>query len=270
MNTKKKEILHVEGLSISFRQYTHGWQQRTITPIKALNINVRAGEVHAVIGASGSGKSLLAHAILGILPANSQCNGYIFYKGQLLTEQRKETLRGRKIAFVPQSVNYLDPLMKVGRQISLGLNGNKNLQANNLLKAYGLTKIDGQKYPYELSGGMLRRVLFATSVREGIEFIIADEPTPGIHQEALQAVLKELRLLADNGAAVMMITHDIKSALTIGDRVTVMREGTAIETSSVSAFSGEGNKLQHPYTKMLWLSIPENQFINCQEDQPWL
>ena len=123
---------------------------------------------------------------------------------------------------------------------------------------------------YELSGGMLRRVLFATSVREGIELIIADEPTPGIHQEALQAVLKELRLLADNGAAVMMITHDIKSALTIGDRVTVMREGTAIETSPVSAFPGEGNKLQHPYTKMLWLSIPENQFINCQEDQPWL
>lgn len=203
MKNEKKIVLDVQSLSISFQQYTHGWKQRKIMPIKALNINVRAGEVHAIIGASGSGKSLLAHAVLGILPANSQCGGSIYYHDRLLTEKDKESLRGKKIAFVPQSVNYLDPLMKVGKQIGLGLSSGNNSQATTLLNNYGLSEKDGQKYPYELSGGMLRRVLFATSVRDGIELIIADEPTPGIHQKALEAVLKQLRRFADMGVAVI-------------------------------------------------------------------
>ena len=108
---QNKCVLSVKNLSISFSQYVKGLKQKTITPVRALDFQVNQGEVHAIIGASGSGKSLLAHAILGILPYNAICYGKMSYMGEPLTEKRKEMLRGKEIAFIPQSVNYLDPLM---------------------------------------------------------------------------------------------------------------------------------------------------------------
>ena len=92
---------------------------------------------------------------------------------------------------------------------------------------YGLKQEDRDRYPFELSGGMLRRILFATSVKKNVKLVIADEPTPGIHPQALSAILNQLRSFADEGAAVMLITHDIVSALAISDRVTVLRDGEA-------------------------------------------
>lgn len=262
-------VLSVEHLSVSFSQYVKGLKQKTITPVHSLSIDIKAGEVHAVIGASGSGKSLLAHAILGILPGNAACRGHISYMGQPLTQDRKEALRGREIAFIPQSVNYLDPLMKVGRQIKIGLPRETADQTEQLLlEKYGLEQKDKNRYPYELSGGMLRRILFATSVRQGIKLVIADEPTPGIHPQALSAILNQLRNFAHEGAAVMLITHDILSALTVSDRVTVLRDGQAVETVPSDRFKGQGEALSHPYTKALWNCLPANGFIRCREVDP--
>lgn len=259
-------VLSVRNLSVSFSSYVKGLTQKIITPVSSLDFDVNAGEVHTIIGASGSGKSLLGHAILGILPGNSLCEGVMTYQGQPLTEERKRQLRGREIAFIPQSVNYLDPLMKVGHQIRIGLPKDRaaSLEAT-LLKRYGLKEEDKERYPFELSGGMLRRILFATSVREGIKLVIADEPTPGIHPEALSAILNQLRTFADEGTAVMLITHDIVSALTISDRVTVLRDGQAIETVAATAFEGKGEALFHPYSRALWHSLPVNEFIFCPE-----
>ncbi|WMI79906.1 ATP-binding cassette domain-containing protein [Anaerotignum sp. MB30-C6] len=261
-----KSVLSVKNLSVSFSQYVKGLKQKIITPIGCLNIDLKAGEVHAVIGASGSGKSLLAHAVLGILPSNAICSGTMDYMGEPLTEKRIKQLRGKEIAFIPQSVNYLDPLMKVGKQIKIGLPKESASKTEaQLLQQYGLKQGDKERYPFELSGGMLRRILFATSVREGVKLVIADEPTPGIHPEALSAILNQLRAFADEGASVMLITHDIVSALSISDRVTVLREGEAIETVDVDCFHGKGEKLSHPYTKALWRSLPTNEFTLYQE-----
>ena len=85
--------------------------------ISSLNVTLEAGEILAVVGASGSGKSLLAHAILGILPSNATISGTIKYDGEALSIERQTALRGKEIALVPQSVNYLDPLMRVGKQV---------------------------------------------------------------------------------------------------------------------------------------------------------
>lgn len=263
---KKKEILKVENLSISFSQYTKGLKTKTITPIKSLSLSMYAGEILAIVGASGSGKSLLAHAILGILPNNATCSGSILYCGEPLTEQRKQNIRGRELAFIPQSVNYLDPLMRVGNQVKIGLPREQGDQIQKeLFLRYGLNEAVGRLFPFELSGGMLRRVLFATSVRQGVKLIIADEPTPGIHPEALSAILNQLRQFADEGVSVMLITHDIISALSICDRVSVLKEGQTIETTDADCFSGEGELLSHPYTKALWNSLPQNQFTMCEE-----
>ena len=267
---KKTRILEVQHVSVSFFQYMSGLRQKWITPIKDLNITLFSGEVHALIGASGSGKSLLAHAILGILPYNARCTGTIQYNGELLTEKKKKLLRGKEIAFIPQSVNFLDPLMKAGKQVRIGLPKQEAAAIEDaLFKKYDLLPEVKNKYPHELSGGMLRRILFATSVRAGIRLIVADEPTPGIHPEALSAVLNQLRSFADEDAAVLLITHDIISALSIADRVTVLKDGESVDSVTAEAFSGAGEKLIHPYTKALWNSLPSNQFIHYAETEQW-
>ena len=259
MNTAP--LLQVEHLAIGFSQYLKGTKKRIIHPIADLNIELHEGEILAIVGASGSGKSLLAHAILGILPGNAICGVRILYRGKLLTEQLKCQLRGREISFIPQSVNYLDPLMPVGRQVQIGLpKHDARKMQRQLFEQYSLRENDGRLFPYELSGGMLRRVLFATSVRDGIRLVIADEPTPGIHPQALSEILKQLKKFAANGAGVMMITHDIMAALEIADQVCVIRDGKTVETAPVSYFSGAGEKLQNEYTRRLWRALPQNDF----------
>ena len=259
--SEKAPLLQVEKLTISFSQYFKGTQKRIIQPITDLHVNIHEGEIVAVVGASGSGKSLLAHAVLGILPGNAICEGRIMYRGEELTEKRKSALRGSEISFIPQSVNYLDPLMPVGKQVQIGL---EKSQAKNkqqaLFRQYGLQERDSKLFPYELSGGMLRRVLFATSVREGVRLVIADEPTPGIHPQALAEILKQLKEFAASGAGVMMITHDIMSAIEIADRVAVIKDGRTIEISDAKAFQGNGECLQNEYTRRLWRALPQNDF----------
>ena len=111
-----EKLLDVENVSISFIQYTKGLNQRDLKVITDLTLDISEGEILAVLGSSGSGKSLLAHAIFGILPENANLNGKIKYKGKELSQKDKEELRGDEIALIPQSVNFLDPLMKISDQ----------------------------------------------------------------------------------------------------------------------------------------------------------
>ena len=106
---KKEPILKVKDLGVSFSQYTKGLRRRELKVITNLDVELYEGEILAVVGSSGSGKSLLAHAILGILPDNSATEGSITYKNKELTQKDKEKLRGDEIVLIPQSVNYLDP-----------------------------------------------------------------------------------------------------------------------------------------------------------------
>jgi peptide/nickel transport system ATP-binding protein len=258
---QSETLLSVDNLSIGFSQYIGGLKRRTIQVIVDLNASIGHGEVVAVVGASGSGKSLLAHSILGILPGNAIMSGRMAYGGEELTAKRQAALRGKEIAFIPQSVNFLDPLLRVGKQARIGFD-RKTAAARQreLFLRFGLKEKDGDLFPFELSGGMLRRTLFATCVREGVKLIIADEPTPGIHPEALNEVLTQLRQLADSGAGVMLITHDIMSALKIADRVVVIKDGRTVEVAEASAFEGQGEKLAAEYTRNLWRALPENDF----------
>ena len=107
-------ILSVEHLMISFSQYERGWRKTQLPVIRDLSVNIKEHEIVAVVGSSGSGKSLLAHAVLGILPYNASWSGTMNYRGEMLTEKRMKALRGKEIVLVPQSVSYLDPLMRVG------------------------------------------------------------------------------------------------------------------------------------------------------------
>ena len=127
----KETILKIEHMNISFSQYGKGLRQVELPVIRDLDVEVKAGEMVAVVGSSGSGKSLLAHGVMGILPYNAQMGGTMWYRGESLTKERIRKLRGKEILMVPQSLSYLDPLMKTGEQIR---NGKKDEKSKKKLK----------------------------------------------------------------------------------------------------------------------------------------
>ncbi|MDS9472730.1 ABC transporter ATP-binding protein [Sporosarcina pasteurii] len=264
-------ILEVQNLSISFQQYGSGLKRQTLDVMSNLSIELEEGEILAVVGASGSGKSLLAHAILGILPENAGTTGTIQYDGEELTDDKLVTLRGKEIALIPQSVNFLDPLMQVGKQVrhSVG-EGDAFAAQRAVFERYHLNPQVEKMYPFQLSGGMARRTLLSTAAVSGAKVIIADEPTPGLDEVVIQEALSNFREFANAGCAVMLITHDIESALKIADKIAVFYAGTVVEIASVHDFTGKGEKLRHPYSKALWNALPQNDFIPIPGAQPQL
>lgn len=266
-NERDGRILEVRDLGISFLQYGRGLRQRELNVISDLSLTADAGEIVAVVGASGSGKSLLAHAVLGILPGNAEVTGFIGYRGEALTARRQEELRGREIAFVPQSVDCLDPLMRVGPQVR-GVHGSAERQ-RSLFRRYQLDESVEKRYPFELSGGMARRVLVSTAVMEDADLIIADEPTPGMtHAMAVEA-MKTFRGIADSGKAVVMITHDLDLAADVADRVVVFYAGSTLEVAAAADFRSGSARLRHPYSKALWSALPQNGFRAVGGTQPY-
>lgn len=261
----KEPILKVKDLGISFSQYTNGLVRGDLNVIRNLDIELYEGEILAVVGSSGSGKSLLAHAILGILPDNACTQGDIIYKGEILDEKRKEKLRGDEIVLIPQSVNYLDPLKKVGKQIKISIKDkDKKTQdeiVDNLFKKYNLDKKVKNYYPFQLSGGMARKVLLSTALASDSKVIIADEPTTGLDEESLNEVLKDFRDIADSGRAILMITHDIMAALKIADKVAIFYAGSTLEIANTSDFKQKEVELRHPYTKALYKALPNHDFV---------
>ena len=261
-------ILQVDRLSISFTQYGRGLRRRTLPVIRDLSLSLLPGQVTAVVGASGSGKSLLAHAILGLLPYNSRTEGTILYRGEPLTRRRAEALRGREIVLIPQGVTYLDPLRKVGPQVRRGRrDAAARAESRDILARYGLGAETEDLYPFELSGGMARRVLIASAVAGHPRLIVADEPTPGLDARAAGRILGHFRELAEEGAGVLFITHDLELALTIAHRVLVLYAGETVEEAEAADFAA--GALRHPYTRALWAALPQNGFAPIPGTQPY-
>ena len=279
-------LLQVEDLSVGFRMYDpdagsfFAAQKKTVPVISGLSISVHAGEIVAVVGASGSGKTLLADAIMGLYEPNAQVSGRIWFDGTLQDAESLARLRGCGLSLVPQSVNYLDPLMKVGKQVRGAGRGSRaartvraarsvraaraarsarTARQRALFERYGLAPEVENLYPHELSGGMARRVLLCCALMDGPRVIIADEPTPGLDLELAVRALDDFRSFADAGGGVMLITHDIELALRVSDRVAVFHEGTVVEETSVANFAAP-DTLRHPFSRALWHALPEHGF----------
>lgn len=191
-----------------------------------------------------------------------------------MTQPRKEALRGRQIALIPQSVAALDPLMPVGAQVRLAAErgGAKAPEAAAVAATtfarYGLGPETARRYPFQVSGGMARRVLVSTAVVGQARLLIADEPTPGLHPEVVAETLGHLRELADQGKAVLVITHDLEAALRIANTVAVFYAGTTVEQAPASDFAADGGTLRHPYSRALWRALPQHDFVPLTGAQP--
>lgn len=269
--TNKKHILEIEDLSVSFLQYENNRSSRQIRlpVISRLSVSVHEGEIVAIVGSSGSGKSLLAHAVLDILPYNAEISGSIYFQGELLTPKKIAALRGKEIALVPQSTTYLDPLMPVARQVRGNKTPENRKRQKTLFRRYNLGEDVDKKYPFECSGGMTRRILLTSALMGNPKLIIADEPTPGLDLPLAKKSMEDFRAFADEGNGVLLITHDIELSLAVADRIAVFYAGTTVEEAPVSDFSSE-ETLRHPYTKALWRALPQNGFHPLPGVQPYV
>lgn len=263
-------LLTVEDLTVTFDRYgaadgalrslRSGGRVATEV-LHALTLSVHEGEIVAVVGASGSGKTVLADALLGLYEPNATVSGRIWFDGASLDASSLTALRGRGIGLVPQSVSHLDPLMRVGAQVQGAFKGRTRVEQSadrarrearqrELFEAYGLAPEVARLYPHELSGGMARRVLLMCALMEEPRVLIADEPTPGLDAELAVRAVDDLRAFADAGSGVILITHDLELAVRVADRIAVFKDGSVVEETAASNFA-EPELLEHPFSRAL-------------------
>lgn len=260
-NSDNIPLMEIKNFSVSFNSDDKKSKNSIINVVDNLSLEINKGEILAIIGSSGSGKSILAHGILNILPANANIKGTIFYKGKKMDSKTQNKLRGNNIAFIPQSVDSLDPLMRIKNQV-LGTNNDIKIndRLNKIFQTLDLDLTIGKLFPFQLSGGMARRILFSTAIINDAELIIADEPTPGMSVEQAISSLSILKNLTREGKTVVLITHDIDLAVQFSDRVAIFNSGTIVEEANSSDFISTPSKLRHPYTLALWNALPQNNF----------
>ena len=251
-------ILEVKNLNIGFNMYDKLLNQKLHQMVFDLNVTIKKGEILAIAGSSGSGKSLMAHAILGILPKNTVVSAEIKFKNEIVDEDRLSQLRGKEITFVPQSIAYLDPLMTIEDQLMRkGINQQDFFKVMDTL---GFTKADLGKYPFQLSGGMARRVLIANTILSKADLIIADEPTPGLSLDLAIEVLNHFRNMANDGKGILLITHDIDLVCNVADKMAIFYGGHILETLNTKDFLKGEKYIRHPLTKAFWRALPQNDF----------
>ena len=215
--------------------------------VEALSFTLAKGETLAIAGESGSGKSLTALAIMGLLPANVRVSaGRIDLGGTdlvTLPEARMRALRGDRISMIFQDpMSSLNPVMTIGAQLAEAIRAHDpisrrdaNARALEALRAVRLSQPDRRlrQYPHELSGGMRQRVMIAMALALRPEILIADEPTTALDVTVQREVLDLLRdLQRDLGTAIILITHDMGVVAEMADRVIVMRSGRKVEEAA--------------------------------------
>ena len=259
-------VLSVRNLTVSFPKedeagtspgFVNG--EASGETLKGVDADLRRGKITAVIGASGSGKSLLGEAMTGWISGTAQVSGKICLDGEETTAARLRALSGKRISVIPQRLSGLDPLRKIGKQITRSDGSHKALErAKAALAKVNLDEKLMERYPFELSGGMARRLLIAMAIFDGAEIIIADEPSPGIGKEETDRILTYFRALADDGAAMLLITHELSAAEKYADEILVMRSGKI--TDRISRDDFRAGRFDNQYTRALYDAAPENGF----------
>jgi peptide/nickel transport system ATP-binding protein len=201
-------------------------------------LNLERGRPVTIVGASGSGKSLLAHALMGTLAANLDGSGTLMLDGiayDVADQRARRPLWGRQLSLLPQEpVLALDPTMRVREQVAEGAAGFRGDRAGarrgaqSLLAALGLGG-ESRAYPHTLSGGMAQRVAFAAATIGGASVLIADEPSKGLDRRARADLAALLRRHVEGGGVLLTITHDLDLARELGGEVLVMRDASVVE-----------------------------------------
>lgn len=259
-----ENLLKVEDLKTHFKL-----DDKTVHAVNGVSFEINKGEIVALIGESGSGKSVTALSIMGILPmppAKIKSGKVIFDGEDLLSKKRKElkNIRGNKISMIYQEpMTSLNPMLKIGYQIKEALTIHKKMKgkeakekAIELLRKVDIPEPEKRynSYPYELSGGMRQRVMIAMALICNPKLLIADEPTTALDvtiQAEILELIKDLKTEYD--MSVLFITHDLGVVTNIADRILVMYSGEIREIADTKELY---NNPLHPYTVGLMKCIP--------------
>ncbi|MDT9685134.1 ABC transporter ATP-binding protein [Streptomyces sp. TRM76323] len=260
-------VLSVREMSVRFRMRG----DRHIAAVSGVSFDLAAGECLALVGESGCGKSVLASALLGLLPGNAQTAGTAVIDGvDLLTADERtltRTVRGRRVGLVPQSpAAHLTPVRTVRAQLEETLRElvgtpRAELRAAAVAAAERASFPAGllDHHPHELSGGQAQRAATALALVGDAPLLLADEPTTGLDRDLVERTVDELRRHADEGRALLLITHDLAAAARIADRVAVMYAGRIVEVAAADRFFGAAGP-RHPYARGLLAALPERDF----------
>lgn len=255
----REKLVEVDGLAVAYRQGTM-WK----TVVHDVSLEIGRGEVHALIGESGSGKTQTAWSVLGLLAEGGEVvAGSIRFDGRDLiglSEKERAHLRGRRIGYVPQEpMSNLDPSRTVGAQLTepmrLGLGLSRSVARERALELLARVGIGDpsrtfKQYPHQISGGMAQRVLIAGAVSLEPELIVADEPTTALDVTVQAEILELLReLRAERGISMLLVTHNFGVVADLADAVSVMRDGVIVETGAVTDVFADP---RHPYTRDLF------------------
>ena len=235
-----------------------------------VSLKLKPGQMHAVVGESGCGKTITAMSVLKLLPKNAVVkSGEIIFENKdilKLSEREMRQIRGSKIALIPQDpMTSLNPLYTIGDQISETIlchnKVSKSDAKKEALRVLDLVKIPSvekryNSYPHELSGGMKQRVIIATALALNAGVIIADEPTTALDvtiQAQIMTLLDEIK--KDFGTSILIITHDLNLVGQYADEISVMYAGNIVENAQKREFF---NNTGHPYSIALLNSLPNN------------
>lgn len=258
------ELLEIKNLSVSFRT-----PQGEVEAVRDVSLSLRSGEVLAIVGESGCGKSVLCKSVMKLLPRNAWIkSGTILADGTDIThysQRDMERLRGQLFSMVLQDpMTALDPTMTVGAQIAEAVRvhqprmerGAVRRRVLELMELVGIDRPEERygRYPFDFSGGMRQRSVMAIALACGPKILFADEPTTALDVTIQAQILDLLRdVQAKLGTAAVLVTHDLGVVARAADRVAVMYAGKIVETGTVEDIFYDP---RHPYTWGLLRSLP--------------
>ena len=250
-------VLKVENLNVTLT-----YRKASKKLVEDVSFEVHPGECLGILGESGSGKSMTVKSILGLLDKNFQVSGSAIFDGQDLLKETKEELRrlrGSRITMVLQNpMTCFDPLYRIGNQMAetFATHTSWNVQEirSRCLEILDQMRIRNgeevlEKYPHQLSGGMLQRIMIGIAMALQPELLIADEPTTAIDAITQYEILEEfIRIKKQKNTAMLFITHDLGAISRVADRILVMNSGHVVDSGS---FDHILKHADDPYTRML-------------------
>ena len=258
-------LLEIESLRIEFP----GEEEERLVAVKGVDLEVEAGEVLGLVGESGSGKSLTCRAVMRMVPEPGAISaGSVRFDGEdvlALGTAKLREFRAHAVGMIYQNpFGSLNPTMRIGAQIAETLKVNRGM-SKKAAKAEALALLDRvgiedpehryRAYPHELSGGMCQRVMIAIATASSPRLMLADEPTTALDVTTQAQILKLLaQMSAEEGMAMLLVSHDFGVIAQACDRVAVMYGGHIVESGPVETIYHEP---EHPYTKALLNSVPE-------------
>lgn len=250
-------VLEINHLNVLLKQ-----KKETHALVKDISLSVRPGECLGILGESGSGKSMTMKAAMGLLDRNFQITGSVKFLGEELIDKNPETLRkirGGKVGMVLQNpMTCFDPLYRIGNQIAETYSAhtdwnNKEIRERSLdmLNKMQIRNPEEvlEKYPHQLSGGMLQRIMIGIATSMTPSLLIADEPTTAIDAITQFEILDELlRIKHEHGMAMIFISHDLNAISRVADRIIVLNQGCVVDQGD---FAHILHHATDPYTQLL-------------------